>query len=723
MILLHRIQLMAIALLLVFSSVEAVDTDQGRVDSLKLILRNSAEGETIDIMNQLSDAHAYSDWDKSQRYANLALDLAISQQDRYGQGVAYLHLARYYNETTDYRSALDYAELAVGQFEFLTDDWQIARTLRTIGNTYSLLNQSDQSLDYYLRALMIFEDIENKPEVAVTVTVIGDVYAQWGQTNKALRFFERALSIYQERHHIKGILASENRLAQALLVLRQYDTAERHLTAALNVSDQSDYPQLLANLYTSLGELYYNQYQLNTAQKYFLRALDLKRQGDDQGEIALALSDVARVYEEAGEVDKALSYLSQALAVVAGTSHKVISAEIRLQLGKLYMEAGNRSLALKSLLTGLEIALIADDLGSMQKAHELLTEAYSRFDQPHKALTHQKALQELRDQLNVQQSNRRVAELEVRYELDKRVKELNYLKESALIKDMEFERRYTIMWLMMGFVALILIMILVFVYYRARLIRQVEQEKMEQALKLKADFTAMLVHDLRSPLTSVYGFAELLKMGEKPFERIKEIAVTIRETSQKMLHLVNEMLDLSKFEAGKMVLSKSQVALKPIIRSSIQMLDPVANQQKTTVTLDAADGLSLCFCDAGKVEQVITNFINNALHHTPEGAEVIVHLHEHRQKGESFMYFSVEDDGPGVDPDQQDRIFDKYAQLESRNKGQKSGTGLGLAVSQMIIEQHGGVVGYQDRQPNGSIFYFQLPCEDTASTREETSEK
>lgn len=713
MILIHRAQLLVWILLLSLSAIFAAEPNQVRIDSLKLILRNTAEGETIDIMNQLSDAHAFSDWEKSLRYANLALDLASSQQDKYGQGVAYLNLARYYNEKQDYRQALDFASMAVAQFEFLSDDWQIARTLRTIGHTYSLLNQSDQSLDYFLRALMIFEDIGNTPEVAVTVTMIGEVYAQWGQTNKALRFFERALAIYQDRKNLPGILSSENRLAQALLSLRQYDAAEQHLMAALNVSDQSDTPQLLAQLYTSMGELYYNQFQLNRAQKYFLRALDLKRQAQDAGSIALALSDVARVYQEAGEFEKALSFFDQALEEVKGSPYKVIGAEIRLLLGELHMETGNQKLALQALHSGLEIAMIADDLVTTQRANELLTEAYSRFGKPDKALLHQKALQDLRDQLNRQQSNRRVAELEVRYELDKRVKELNLLKESALIQGMEFERRYTVMWLVMGFAAFLMVLIVAFAFYRSRLIRQAEQEKMDQALKLKADFTAMLVHDLRSPLTSVYGFAELLKMGEKPFERIKEIAVTIRETSQKMLQLVNEMLDLSKFEAGKMVLSKSAVALKPIIRSSIQMLDPVAKQRGTKVTLEAEDGLNLCYCDGAKVEQVITNFINNALLHTPKGSDVLVHLHEHKQKGESFMYFSVEDDGEGIEPAQQDRIFDKYAQLDSRNKGKGGGTGLGLAVSQMIIEQHGGVVGYQDRKPKGSIFYFQLPCQPT----------
>ena len=708
----RHVLLITMIFLLAVSTLFGLPSNETRVDSLKRILRSTEEGETIDILNQLSDVHANHDWGKSQRYANLALDLANSQQDKYGMGVAYANLARYYNQMKDYRNALDFATLAVTQFEFLSDDWQIARTLRTIGHTYSMLNQSDQSLDYYLRALMIFEDIDNPPEVAVTVTAIGDVYTQWGQTEKALRFFERALSIYNERGHIEGILTSQNRMAQTLMDLHQYTEAEQHLMAALNISDGSDTPVLLAKLNTSLGELFYYQHQLNTAQKYFLRALEMKKALGNLGDIALALSDIARVYHEAGEMDKALAYFDEALETVKGTDFMVIAAEIRLQLGELHMNSGNQQAAIQSLLIGLNIAKASDDLVTSQRANMLLTEAYSRFGQPAKALVYQKALQEVRDQLNRQQGNRRVAELEVRYELDKRVKELDMLKENAMIKDMEYQRRFVVMWVILAFSILIMALFIGFIFYRSRLIRQAEQEKMDQALRLKADFTAMLVHDLRSPLTSVYGFAELLKMGEKTFDRVKEIANIIRETSQKMLQLVNEMLDLSKFEAGKMVLSKSLVALKPLIRSSIQMLEPVARQRKTNLTLDAKDGLKPCFCDAGKVEQVITNFINNALQHTPIGSDVLVHLHEHQQEGQSFMYFSVEDNGPGVELDQQSRIFDKYAQLESRQSGKGGGTGLGLAVSQMIIEQHGGMVGYKDNQPRGSIFFFQIPCEE-----------
>lgn len=709
MILKVHVRLLVICML-AFTASQTLANVATEIDSLKRILRSTTEGETVDLMNQLSEAHAGTEWGKSQRYANLALDLATSLQDPYGQAVAHTNLTLFYIKDENYREALDHATLALNIFESLSDDYQIAMTLRTIGTTYSLLNQSDQSLDYFLRALMIFEDIEKQEEIAVTVMVIGNVFSQWGQTEKALRFFERGLTIYEDMGDYQGVLTSENRLAQSLMTLRRFEEATAHLERALVIADENSAFSLLANLYTSMGELYYHQFQLNTAQKYFLEALDMKRTSGDAGEIAVALSDVARVYQEAGDSPKGIFYYQQGQELAASAGEDAISAEIYLQLGELYMQEGDQSGAIQTMLAGLNIAQNIHDLLTIERANHLLTAAYSRFGQPGKALIYQKALQLTRDEINRQQSSRRVSELEIRYELDKRDRELDELKGAATIKEIEYQRQFTVMWVVFGFSLAMMILVLAFVYYRSRLIRKTEQEKMEQAMRIKADFTAMLVHDLKSPLTSVFGFAELLKMGEKPYERIREIAITIRKTSQKMLQLVNEMLDLSKFEAGKMVLNKTPVTLKPLVGTAIELLGPVANQRNTEVTFIAKDGLPSCYCDALKVEQVITNFIGNAIEHTPKGTKIEVDLQEVQKMGESFLYFSVKDDGPGVEPDQQEKIFDKYAQLTSAKTAKGLGSGLGLAVSQMTIEQHGGEVGYRDAKPKGSIFYFQLPC-------------
>ncbi len=708
-----QFKLLPIIILLSWWGSPGYSASYAEIDSLKQILRNTAEGETVDLFNQLSQAHAGVEWEKSKRYASMALDLAASLGDKYGLAIAHTNLAHYYNQIESYRLALDHASLALDQFEYLSNDLQIAKALRTLGMTYGRLNQSDQSLDYFLRALMIFEDTGRKPDIAKTLMMIAEVYQKWGHTEKALRFIERTLTIYTGMNDIQGILMSENQLAQAMMTLLRFSEAKDHLEHALVLADEQATPLMLASLYTSLGELYYYQFQLSVAQQYFLDALELKKGFASQGEIAIALSDVGSIYQEAGNSELALKYYNEGQVLAQESNEYAISAEIYLLIGEIYAQANRQDEAIEAMLSGLSIAQKINDLQTVERANELLSEIYARFGRMDKALTYQKALQLTRDELNNQQNSQRVAELEIRYELDKRDRELDILRSDAMVKDVEYQRQFTTMWIILSFSFVLMLLIVGFVFYRSRLIRQSEQEKMEQALRIKADFTAMLVHDLRSPLTSVFGFAELLKMGDKPYERIKEIALTIRETSQKMLHLVNEMLDLSKFEAGKMVLKKTDLAIKPIINTSIQMLEPAANQRETKINFDGADGLPICHCDALKIEQVITNFISNAIEHTPKGSTVKVHLQEVQKLGVSYLYFSVEDNGPGVALSQQKNIFDKYAQLENRSSKNAHGTGLGLAVSQMIIEQHGGEVGYRDREPNGSIFYFQIPCKQT----------
>ena len=692
------------------------------VDSLKQILRSTSEGETVDLLNQLAEAHAGNEWEKSQRYASLALDLATSLDDKYGLAVAHTNLANYYNMAKDYRKALDHAALALAQFEQLSDDWQIARTLKTIGTTYSLLNQSDQSLDYFLRSLMIFEDINSEKDIAATVTGIGDVYTQWGQAEKALRFYERALNIYEADENFSEVLSSGNRLAQTYMTLELFGEAQAYLERMLVVADAFGSPHYKAIIYTSLGELYYHQLQLNTAQRYFMDALELIQGQGDPGEIARALSDVARVHLEAGDASKALVYYLEGVSMAQTAGESRISAEIWLLIGELHMQRGDLEKTVEALLSGLNIAQSVQDLPVIQRANSLLTEAYGRFGQPEKALMYQKALQKAIDELNRQQSNRRVAELEIRYELDKMDRELDDLKGAAMIDEIKYKRRYAMMIVVITFSVVIMGLLVVFVFYRSTLIARTEKEKMENTLRLKADFTAMLVHDLRSPLTAVFGFAELLKMGEKPYEQIREIAKTIRVASQKMLQLVNEMLDLSKFEAGKMSLSKTDVTLKPIISTSIQMLDPVAAKRDMRVIFEAENGLPTCHCDVLKIEQVITNFIGNAINHVPKGSEITVGLKEVKHEGAAFLRFSVADNGPGIPEDQRDKLFDKYAQLESRASDKSSGTGLGLAVSRIIVEEHGGQIGYEENEPHGSIFFFQIPREDSSKVAAASAE-
>jgi signal transduction histidine kinase len=217
----------------------------------------------------------------------------------------------------------------------------------------------------------------------------------------------------------------------------------------------------------------------------------------------------------------------------------------------------------------------------------------------------------------------------------------------------------------------------------------------------------MLVHEMRTPLTSIMGFGDMLKAGRRQMDTGK-VGNIISSSSRKMLNLINDMLDISKFEAGRMKLTRTDQPLLTIVREITDVMQSLAeNKQVQLKSLwDNEKELSM---DTEKIGQVITNFISNAIKFSPENGTITVGIKRVTLEGQAFQELSVEDEGPGVPLDRQQYLFDKYSQLHD-DKAIK-GTGLGLAVSRLIVEAHGGRIGYRATSSGGSCFYFTLPTE------------
>lgn len=234
---------------------------------------------------------------------------------------------------------------------------------------------------------------------------------------------------------------------------------------------------------------------------------------------------------------------------------------------------------------------------------------------------------------------------------------------------------------------------------------QMEKERLETDLKLKADFTAMLVHDMRSPLNAVMGFADLLSDGPEGLD-VKRTGTIISASCRKMLNLINDMLNLSKFEAGKMILHKSNHSLLSVSRDIIEFMQPLVEAQDLRLDCrwDNEEELNL---DAEKIGQVIGNLLSNAIKFSPENGNISLVIKRVTVEGEELQELSVIDEGPGIPLEKQKFLFDKYSQLHEDRA--IKGTGLGLAVSRLIVEAHGGKIGCRNAETTGSIFYFTLP--------------
>jgi signal transduction histidine kinase/ligand-binding sensor domain-containing protein len=264
-------------------------------------------------------------------------------------------------------------------------------------------------------------------------------------------------------------------------------------------------------------------------------------------------------------------------------------------------------------------------------------------------------------------------------------------------------------WWFRGLVVLVIIGGLVLLFQdRTRHVKQkMEKVHLQNELRLKTDFTAMLVHDLRNPLQCIIGYTDLLK-GEINSDGALRFTDRIKLSSKTMLQLINDMLDISKFEAGKMRIRPEPILLVDIVNENIRLMEPLLERKSNRFELDI-EPLPAIDVDVVRITQVINNLLANAVKFSPEGGIIRVTAKIVRHEDQVFQEIAVIDQGPGVPAETQAYLFLKYAQIEHKKASPAKGTGLGLAVSRLIIEAHKGTIGYRPHKSGGSIFFFRIP--------------
>lgn len=233
--------------------------------------------------------------------------------------------------------------------------------------------------------------------------------------------------------------------------------------------------------------------------------------------------------------------------------------------------------------------------------------------------------------------------------------------------------------------------------------------QLEQLDQTKSSFVSIASHELRTPLTSIKGSLSLLSSGiaGEMNESAQNLLTIANNESNRLIRLINELLDLAKIEAGEFPLQKEWASLYQICKTTVLSLEGLAQAVNVKLQLQVPSHDYELLMDSDRVQQVLTNLISNAIKFSPEGKSVIVSVDLNAQ---GQMEFYVQDSGPGIAPEDQDVIFERFSQVSSAQSPLVSGTGLGLAISKALIEEHGGSIGVRSNiNKGGSIFYFTLP--------------
>jgi len=249
------------------------------------------------------------------------------------------------------------------------------------------------------------------------------------------------------------------------------------------------------------------------------------------------------------------------------------------------------------------------------------------------------------------------------------------------------------------------------------------QRMAEEASQAKAEFVANVSHELRTPLNMIIGFTEIIARspqvygGRLPPALQTDIAA-VRRNSQHLANLVNDVLDLSQVEAGRMALSREWTALPEVIEAAVTTVKPLFDSKGLYLRTEIPSDLPRVFCDGTRVRQVVINLLSNAGRFTEHGGVLVA-----CRRSDSQITISVTDTGPGIPPEDQQRLFEPFQQLDASIRRRYGGSGLGLTISKQFVEMHGGQMWIESQLGTGTTIGFNLPltsappAEPTASAR------
>jgi signal transduction histidine kinase len=232
-------------------------------------------------------------------------------------------------------------------------------------------------------------------------------------------------------------------------------------------------------------------------------------------------------------------------------------------------------------------------------------------------------------------------------------------------------------------------------------------EELKRLDQVKTSFFSMINHEMRTPLTAIIGYIDLLLARNSLTPDENQMVYTMRNNSRRLLELVNNILDISRIEDGKLTLVRRGIEMRPVVNQAIDAVKPMADKKHITINVDIPPQIPAVWGDPKRVHQILLNLLSNAVKYTPDTGMVTVTA----QPSESpdMVEIGVRDTGIGIPSSLLPIIFDRFSRIERPEIEHTVGTGLGLSIAKGLVEVHGGEILVESEEGHGTCFTFTLP--------------
>lgn len=711
--------------------------------------------KSLDILSSLIDKHIDRIEEKTKADIYHILGLNHIRFENYDRSLFYIQKALYYYESINDKSEiaeihknigniylfLDNDNLALQEYQKalllfleLNDQEGIAMCYNNLGMIFSNMGNLQKSLEYFNKSLEIKKSLKNLSAYANTLGNIGDAYIKSGNPDKAIEYFYQALEIMLEINNPNGLSEVYNYLGDAFIKKGDYNKSFEYLNKGKAISEKNNLQQRLTQYYKLLSDAYFGTGNYKEA------FVNYKIYSQIKDSIFLALNnqkiaDYKLVYEnlrissEINEQEKKLEkqrgqlfftlfvlVITIAFIVILIRQNNLIRKKgKKIQNINAELDERVRKKTAELRITQFSVDLAADAIMWMKKdgkffyvneaACSLLSYSKPELEKMSVFDIVPEFTEEIWHEYWNQLKKNRTYVIQLYY----RTKMGSEIPVETAFNFREYEgEEYN------------------FTFSRNISERKIAEEKLKNAKeraersdKLKSAFLANMSHEIRTPMNAITGFTNLLIDKNISQEDKEEISELIKLSSNDLLNLINDIIDISKIEADELTISKSLYYINDILTDMYKLYQQDINVKhknlKINLTVSSDSDRIAIYTDHARFRQIMNNLLNNAIKFTDTG-EITFGYNLVTAGNRKLVKIFVKDTGIGIAKENLESIFDRFTRLNDERKKVYKGTGLGLSISKKLVQMLGGEINVESEEGIGSVFYFTLPYQEISKS-------
>jgi signal transduction histidine kinase/DNA-binding response OmpR family regulator/Flp pilus assembly protein TadD len=551
--------------------------------------------------------------------------------------------------------------LAVRAFTEATEEnYQlgIGRSIYAMGSCYWQKGEYTLASEKLSEAIMLAVSIKDSKLEAKSKNILGNVYRELGNVNSALKNYLNALELFEQikDEHNSGVVMKN--IALLHFDLYDYDAALEYASRSVIILEKYENKYRMFSIYHTLGNIYFKKEDYSNALTYFYKSMELTEPNTNTH--ALAMSGLGKVYVKLGDFTKANNYLSTSGR--ASAKHGFIESEIisEFYLGLILLNDNELPQALQKLLHALQIS---DEHGRKHDAmsvHEYLAKCYEGLNDLPNAYKQLKLYEQKKEEIFQQDAINKLKNMQVRHEIE---------------------------------------------------VAHKEREVAERTAMLKQQFLANMSHEIRTPMNAIIGLTRLLIEKNHLPEQERYLSA-IKTSADNLLVIINDILDVSKLEAGKVIIEKIPFSIRDLIISTHEMLRIKTMAKPIEFVYEIEKSIpDVLIGDPTRIAQIIINLAGNAIKFTDNGTVGIRVLTRKLYENYIKLKFEVSDTGVGISEQYVNQLFEKFTQAGTDTARKYGGTGLGLSITKQLVQLMNGNISVKSKEGVGSVFSVELEFE------------